>query len=169
MPTIKVAGKSPLNIDHLGSWRFYPLRGVSYTLTLWDLYETDHFGKNRLAYRLTRCEAPPGTPRSKHPKSTVMFQGDDFYPSTMHATDSLETVLACIHSLTMGSAMDDVPSHLRPSIFECEALWLAVEDRLTAHNRREERAAKRAAAAAAAADRMTVPYAMPAVASNEVQ
>ena len=57
------------------------------TLRLWDINRTDSLGKHRLAYQFKSGRR-------------VIFEGDDFACSPMHAIDSLDTVAGLLGFLT---------------------------------------------------------------------
>ncbi len=66
--------------EHLGTWTSYPSE-TSYRLDLWDTGRTDSYGKSELRYALAII-APPVDSRP------VLFDGEDFHPSPLHAIDS---------------------------------------------------------------------------------
>jgi hypothetical protein len=62
-------------------------RKAGFTLRLWDTYRRDSRGQSILAYELKDGR-------------TVVFSGDDFAGSPMHADDSLQTVCTLLAFLT---------------------------------------------------------------------
>lgn len=60
-----------------------------FTLTLWDTYKTDNLGKSILRYRLVS---------NQH---GVIFEGEDFACSPMHAIDSDDCVKSLLGFLTL--------------------------------------------------------------------
>ena len=63
-------------------------RNSGFTLRLWDTGRTDWRGQSQLAYQLKD-------------RRKVIFEGDDFAGSPMHADDSLGTVAALLGFLTL--------------------------------------------------------------------
>ena len=63
--------------------------GSCFTLRLFDTFTTDSLGKCRLAYEL-------------YHKDKLIFKGDDFCCSPMHAIDSDECTAALLGFLSMG-------------------------------------------------------------------
>lgn len=63
-------------------------RKAGCTLRMWDINRRDGLGKWQLRYQL------------KHGRK-VIFEGDDFACSPMHAVDSLETVAGLLGFLTL--------------------------------------------------------------------
>ena len=64
-------------------------RKAGFTLRLWDTYRTDSLGKSRLRYEFKDGRA-------------VIFQGDDFHCSPLHAIDSLDCVYSLLGFLSVG-------------------------------------------------------------------
>jgi hypothetical protein len=60
-----------------------------FVLTTWDTYETDRLGKSILGYQL------------KGPDGEVIFEGEDFGCSPMHAIDSNEALRGILGFLTL--------------------------------------------------------------------
>lgn len=77
--------------DHLGTWTAEPTSDVAFRLDLWDTYRTNRDGKSELRYCLTIVEG-----RGESSREPVEFEGEDFYPSPLHAIDSDATVAALI-------------------------------------------------------------------------
>ena len=75
----------------------------TFTLYLWDSNERDTDGKHRLAYELREHGRAYGkaNTRLKRRDTTVVFKGDDFRCSPLHAVDSDETVKALMGFLTL--------------------------------------------------------------------
>lgn len=70
---------------------FSPYRkgnGPTFTLTLFDLYKRDSMGKNMLDYELKQDRV-------------ILFKGEDYACSPMHAVDSDETVKSLMGFLTL--------------------------------------------------------------------
>ena len=72
---------------------YKPGQGPRFTLTVWDTGRTDRDGKHRLAYRLTQTAV--------NGQRTVLFRGDDFHCSPMHAIDSDAAMKALMAFLTL--------------------------------------------------------------------
>lgn len=81
--------------------RFHPYRkgmGPVFRLKVWDTNERDSCGKWVLGYRLSMGEPNAvGNP----PVWTVIFEGEDFGCSPMHAVDSDETMTGIMCFLTL--------------------------------------------------------------------
>jgi hypothetical protein len=84
MDTLRTVTLSPYHRDY----------GPRFTLTIADTGRSDHRGQTVIAYRLTMRE--PGAKRS-----TVVFSGDDFAGSPMHADDSDATVASLLTFLCL--------------------------------------------------------------------
>ncbi len=81
---------------------FRPYRkgmGPTFRLVTWDTYGTCHGGKSRLGYRLTMHDTKGGW--GEFPRCAVLFEGEDFGCSPMHAIDSDEAVAAIMGFLTL--------------------------------------------------------------------
>lgn len=81
--------------------RFQPYRkgmGPTFTLTTWDTGRTGYGGKYLVGYRLTMHNRFPAGHRM-HP--WVVFEGEDFGCSPMHAIDSDETLAGIMSFLTL--------------------------------------------------------------------
>lgn len=63
-------------------------RNSGFTLRLWDTHSRDSRGQSVLQYQLKD-------------RRKVIFEGDDFAGSPMHADDSLDTVCALLGFLTL--------------------------------------------------------------------
>lgn len=63
-------------------------RKAGFTLTVWDTHRIDGMGKAILGYRLSD-------------RGVLIFQGEDFHSSPMHAIDSLNVVEAILSFLTL--------------------------------------------------------------------
>ena len=72
---------------------YRPGLGPIWTLTLWDTHRVDRLGKSILRYRLTENCPIDG--------KTVLFEGEDFACSPMHAVDSDYAVAAVLGFLTL--------------------------------------------------------------------
>ena len=96
---MKVKGK-----DIIRRCRFTPYakgQGCIFHLTVWDTGRTDASGmKSRLGYRLV-ADAPHLTKHSKHGERWILFEGEDFCASPLHAIDSDETIAALMSFLTL--------------------------------------------------------------------
>jgi len=91
--------------DILRRVKFTPYRAdPTFSLVLWYTGRTDRMNKDILGYRLTQHE------RSR--KAKVLFEGEDFASSPMHAIDSDETVAALMSFLTLR------PGDTDPEYFE---------------------------------------------------
>lgn len=107
---------------------FRPYRkgmGPVFRLTLWDACRRRPDGKDALGYRLTMAE--PGA------RSIVLFTGEDFGNSPLHAIDSDETVAALMSFLTLRPGDTDreyfrdyTPAQLNYCSEHAEALALEV-------------------------------------------
>ena len=73
---------------------YWRSKGPAFTLTLWDAEETTRDGHRRMAYRLTKSGAPGKG-------AEVIFEGDDFHLSPLHAVDSDAAVRAIMGFLTL--------------------------------------------------------------------
>jgi hypothetical protein len=86
-----------MRTELIRSVRLHPYRvGLGPSFRLY-LYDTDrpsgrYAMRNLLAYELRQHE---------HGKTTVLFSGEDFSPSCMHADDSDETIAALLGFLTL--------------------------------------------------------------------
>jgi hypothetical protein len=78
-------------------------RRADFTLKLWDTHRTDRYGKSVLAYKL-------------YDNGRVIFRGEDFHNSPLHAIDSLETVEGLLAFLTLR------PGDTDPDYFESYTL-----------------------------------------------
>jgi hypothetical protein len=75
-----------------------PLRdGAVYRLTLWDTGRQDWRGQSKLGYRFERC----GDDADGGVDGWIIFEGEDFAGSPMHADDSDETLAALLGFLTL--------------------------------------------------------------------
>ena len=86
-------------MEKIRTCRFKPyVDGPTFTLTLWDTFKRDRYGKCILSYRLTQSGI-----------TTPIFQGDDFCCSPLHGTDSDATVssLMCFLTLQPGDTDDE--------------------------------------------------------------
>lgn len=63
-------------------------RNGSYYLVLWDTHRQDWRGQTVIGYRLRHC-------------GKVIFEGEDFCGSPMHADDSLATVASLLTFLSL--------------------------------------------------------------------
>lgn len=82
---------------HLGTWEFnpyndsvHPRDALTLRVELWDTYRTRD-GKSELRYCLTIIEGS-----AEYSREPVTFEGEDFYPSPLHAIDSPSTVAALV-------------------------------------------------------------------------
>src|SRR4029077_3024071 len=71
--------------DHLGTWTNYPTTWGAMRLDLWDTGRTRD-GKSELRYTLYLRESG----------NAAVIDGEDFYPSPLHAIDSDETAAALL-------------------------------------------------------------------------
>lgn len=75
--------------DLIRRMTFTPFRdGKKYHLRIYDLHQRDQDGKSVLGYRFADRDG-------------VIFTGDDFHCSPMHAIDSHETAMALLGFLTL--------------------------------------------------------------------
>ncbi|MFA5053992.1 MAG: hypothetical protein WC565_08025 [Parcubacteria group bacterium] len=74
----------------------YGKTGTKFSLTMWDTGRYDSRGQTIIRYWLTMRE-----PDSAFRRSTVLFQGDNFAGSPMHADDSDATVASLMGFLTL--------------------------------------------------------------------
>jgi hypothetical protein len=110
-----------------------PLRdGATYRLTLWDTGRMDGRGQSKLGYRFERLPEPSTLPQGMEdaPAPGVIFEGEDFAGSPMHADDSDETLAALLGFLTLRKGDTDAeyfenysPEQLAWSeSYDCETL-----------------------------------------------
>lgn len=81
-----------------------PLRdGAVYRLTLWDTGRRDGRGQSKLGYRFERLPEPSTLPQGMEdaPAVGILFEGEDFVGSPLHADDSDETLAALLGFLTL--------------------------------------------------------------------
>lgn len=76
------------------TFRPYGKGSVSFTLSVYDTHNIDHYGKSILGYRLTMRSIKP-------PVTTLLFQGEDFCCAPSHAIDSDEMVESLMSFLTL--------------------------------------------------------------------
>ena len=117
--------------DVLRRCRFTPYRkgmGPTFALVMWATPRTDDRGQTVIGYRLTQRE--PG----KRP--LVLFEGEDFTGSPMHADDSDATVASLMNFLTLRPGDTDsdyfggyTPDQLDYCVQHAEALALCCYDR----------------------------------------
>jgi hypothetical protein len=95
-------------VDLLRTVRLEPFRkgaGPTYRLYLYDTNKTDSRGRSQLAYKFVRYVVGYAKGRGKKLKpatqAQIIFQGDDFYSSPMHAIDSDETVKSLMTFITL--------------------------------------------------------------------
>lgn len=89
--------------DKLRAVIFKPYRkgmGPTFSLVVWDTHTEDEYRKKVLCYRLTMHDkyAGPGCSPSYH---TVLFEGEDFCCSPMHAISSDQMVESLMSFLTL--------------------------------------------------------------------
>jgi hypothetical protein len=106
--------------------RFTPYRkgmGPCFTLTIWDTYRTDSYGKSCLGYRLTA-------------RGQVVFEGEDFYCPGGVAIDSDSCVASLMGFLTLkpgDTDSDYFAAYTEEQMAYCdshaESLAMAVYDR----------------------------------------
>src|SRR5262245_47785344 len=74
--------------------RFTPYKAMqpTFTLTMWDTGRINSMGKWMVGYRLTMCRSVFTGTRYAGRKSVVLFEGEDFGCSPLHAIDSNATV-----------------------------------------------------------------------------
>jgi hypothetical protein len=82
--------------DHLRTIRLSADDGYRYTLTMRATSQVDSRGQTRIAYTL-KCKAP----ESGRKPYTVLFEGDDYSGSPMHADDSDATVAGLLGFLSL--------------------------------------------------------------------
>lgn len=81
---------------------FSPYRrgqGPTFALTTWDAYRQDRMGKSILGYRLEEVSQSRVGQRKSARK--LLFEGEDFGASPMHAVDSDEIVSSLMSFLTL--------------------------------------------------------------------
>lgn len=81
--------------NHLRTVRLSADDGYRYTLTMSATSQVDSRGQTRIAYTL-KCKAP----ESGRKPYTVLFMGDDYSGSPMHADDSDATVAGLLSFLS---------------------------------------------------------------------
>lgn len=94
-------------------------RKQGFTLSIWDTHRTDNMGKSILGYRLSD-------------RSELIFTGEDFKASPLHAVDSLHVVAALLNFLSLKQGDTDkeyfedyTPEQLEWSqSFRCEELGM---------------------------------------------
>jgi hypothetical protein len=79
--------------EHLGTWTFAPTETFSARLDLWDTGRTRD-GKSELRYALWLCDGDLTLLGQ-----SAIFEGEDFYPSPLHAIDSDVTAAALVSFL----------------------------------------------------------------------
>ena len=79
-----------------------------FTLRLYDTFTRGEYGKHRLAYQFKDGR-------------TVIFEGDEFYPSPMLAIDSLATVYTLLSFLSLGE--DDTDSEYFDDYTPAQLAW----------------------------------------------
>jgi hypothetical protein len=110
-------------------------RRDGFTLKLWDTHRVDHYGKLVLVYKL-------------FDGASLVFKGDDFHGSPLHAPDSLDTLEGLLAFLTLrpGDTDPDYFARYTPRQLawscgtRCELLSLIrleLEERLAARRRRD--------------------------------
>lgn len=114
--------------ETIGSQVFKPYlegKGPVFVLTTWGTFRTDRYGKCILAYRL-----------SMGPPDVVLFEGEDYACSPMHAIDSDECARSLMTFLTLRPGDTDreyfenyTPEQLAYCSEHAEALSMAVMDR----------------------------------------
>jgi hypothetical protein len=112
---------------------FSPYRkgcGPKFKLVVWDTYRTT-YGKSELGYRLTMYGGP-----EENFCNNVLFEGDDFGSSPLHAIDSDQTVAGIMGFLTLRPGDTDreyfkdyTPEQLDYCANHAEALACEVERR----------------------------------------
>ena len=75
-------------------------KGPQFRLVVWDTDRTSRSGKNVLGYRLSAWNTYT-TPKGGGGVREVLFEGEDFQCSPLHAVDSDETVRAIMDFLTL--------------------------------------------------------------------
>jgi hypothetical protein len=91
-------------VETIRTVEMQPLRdGAVYRLTLWDTGRTDWRGQSKLGYRFERLPEPSTLPQGMEdaPEPGVLFEGEDFAGSPMHASDSDETLAALLTFLCL--------------------------------------------------------------------
>lgn len=82
-------------MDIIRQCRFQPYRkgpGPQFGLTVWDTAKRDSRGQSLLGYRLTM---------GKNGSTIIVFEGEDFAGSPMHADDSDATLASLMNFLTL--------------------------------------------------------------------
>ena len=81
--------------DMLRTKKFSPYRKgyPTFKLEMWDTHKTDWRGQTKIGYRFTE--------RSEPGDVEVIFEGEDFAGSPMHADDSIETMRSLLSFLTL--------------------------------------------------------------------
>ena len=82
-------------MDDCNLLRFVRLDGTLYTLRTWDTHKRDQMGKHRLGYSFA------------HDEDGVIFIGEDFYASPLHAIDSDAVLRSILCFLTLGKGDTD--------------------------------------------------------------
>lgn len=91
--------------EHLKTWE-----ADGFRLDTWDTHRTDYLGKSILRYELRdRSTAPPEFAAGKGEFSHwgVVFEGEDFACSPMHAIDSPEAMAGILTFLSLGHGDTD--------------------------------------------------------------
>lgn len=90
--------------DVLRICRFRPYlkgKGPVFRLTTWDTGRTDSMGKTRIGYRLSMGAARDQNVVGNPAVWTVLFEGEDFSCSPLHAIDSDECIAGIMGFLTL--------------------------------------------------------------------
>ena len=93
-----------LTKDVIRTCRFTPYRkgmGPVFRLRVWDTCKTDHLGKCILGYRLSIGAKHDQNVLGNPAVWTVLFEGEDFGCSPLHAIDSDETMAGIMGFLTL--------------------------------------------------------------------
>lgn len=94
---------------------YMPGMGPTFSLTIWDTFRLDKYGKFILRYRLTQtvdvcnatgkpCEPScyePNTSCPKHKRRQVIFEGSDYCPSPSNAISGNESMAGLLYFLTL--------------------------------------------------------------------
>lgn len=117
-----------MNRELIKTWR-----KQGFTLRMWDTFIQDWLGQTRLTYQLKDGRR-------------IIFAGDDFSGSPLHADDSLETVAGLLGCLTLKPGDTDreyfekyTPKQMNwCQSFRCETLGMIqveLEERLSKRNK----------------------------------
>lgn len=105
--------------NHLRSMTFDPFngRGETFTINLYDTNKVDEYGKSILGYSLVM--------RRKN-DNIVIFSGEDYHCSPMHAVDSDASIRVIMGFLTNRSS-EEVYTKVQEEFLECYAEYVSYE------------------------------------------